>query len=120
MPASYPKHADLSITFLGLTQPLAKSTIAACSRSSQLNRGDVAAGSRLWRDHEVEVLPCERGANRPQPFAKHTVVLPEGEENQAKKSNGSADASGVRHRLLFSLPKQAQGVTGLKKLCCSG
>ena len=37
--------------------------IAAIVRSgSQHNNGDIAAGSRLRRDHEVEVLPCERDA----------------------------------------------------------
>ena len=104
MDKSYPELTDFSITFLDLTQLFPKSRIAACSRSSQPNSGDVAAGSRLWRDHEVEVPPCERGANRPHPS-------PRGRGDEARKSNRSADASGVCHRLLFSLPKQAQGVT---------
>jgi len=47
---------------LDLTTPCRKSKISGCI-VSQLNRGDVAAGSRLRRDHEVEVPPCERGAN---------------------------------------------------------
>ena len=47
--------------FLDLTQPCRESTIAACNRNSKLNSGDIAAGSQQW-DHEVEVLPCERGA----------------------------------------------------------
>ena len=104
--------------FLDLTQPCCESTIAACSRNAQLNSGDIAAGSRAsvrrnctayltinW-DHEVEVLPCERDANPG--------------ENTPGENRLISGCLWSLSQTPFSLPKQAQGATELKKTLLLG
>jgi len=70
---SYPKRVRNTITILYLTVSEPEFTIAAVVK---IINGDTAAGSFdetvpeqcgwfvLIKDHEVEVLPCERDANR--------------------------------------------------------
>jgi hypothetical protein len=57
----------------------------------------------VYQDHEVEV-PSREGRANPG--------------LTGKKSDRSADASGVLSQAPFSLPKQAPGEQSLKKRCC--
>src|SRR5215207_6221566 len=99
---SYPENMDFSMTFLGLTKPYRESRIAACSSISQRNNGDVAAGSQngitRWR------FPRANGALIPA-------------DNCWEKIGSISGCLWSLSQTPFSLPKQARGVTSLKKLC---
>jgi len=86
---SYPNKTPFSITIFGLDEPSSQEyNRRHCKAGLQSNSGDLAAGSRLRRDHEVEVPPCERGANP-------------GRRSPGENRIWSADASGVRMPLEF-------------------
>jgi len=50
---------------------------------------------------------------------EHPSGAPEGRREQGKKIEWISGCLWSFSQTPFSLPKQAQGVTGLKKLCCS-
>jgi hypothetical protein len=111
---SYPEFAEISITIFGLDEALScVYNRRHCSTSLQSSSGDLATGS-----HGFDAcVSTPNGITRWRFPRANGALIPAG--NCWEKIGSISGCLWSLSQTPFSLPKQAPGATGLKKLCCS-